>query len=67
MQFETLVTLEGLKCYTGRDNVTLTLNIRVSREARKLIRSLQQGKTVRVTDCSRLLAVIAPDWNRLEK
>lgn len=67
VRFETLATLEGLKCYTECDNVTLTLNIRPSREARKLIRSLQQGKTVRVTDRSRLLAVIGPDWNRLKK
>ncbi|SWZ70760.1 Uncharacterised protein [Klebsiella pneumoniae] len=38
-----------------------TLNVRLSREARKLIRSLWQGKTVRVTDRNRLLAVIGPD------
>ncbi|MCX3310962.1 hypothetical protein ORN12_18505 [Pantoea vagans] len=57
---------EGLKCYTGRDNVTLTLNVRPSREARKLIRSLRQGKTVRITDRNRLLAVIGPDWSRTE-
>lgn len=37
------------------------LNVRLSREARKLIRSLRQGKTVRVTDRNRLLAVIGPD------
>lgn len=38
-----------------------TLNVRISREARKLIRSLWLGKTVRVTDRNRLLAVIGPD------
>lgn len=67
VRFEMLAILEGLKCYTECDNVTLTLNIRPSREARKLIRSLQQGKTIRITDRSRLLAVIGPDWNRLKK
>lgn len=34
--------------------------------SRKGNRSLQQGKTVRVIDRSRLLAVIGPDWNRLK-
>lgn len=38
-----------------------TLNVRLSREARKLIRALWQGKTVRVTDRNRLLAVIGPE------
>jgi hypothetical protein len=66
VRFEKLATREGLQCYTERDNVTLTLNVRPSREARKLIRSLQQGKTVRVTDRNRLLAVIGPDWSRTE-
>lgn len=66
VRFETLATREGLQCYTERNNVTLTLNVRPSREARKLIRSLQQGKTVRVTDRNRLLAVIGPDWSRTE-
>ncbi|MBK1548174.1 Abi family protein [Enterobacter hormaechei] len=66
-RFETLATREGLQCYTGRDNVTLSLNVRPSREARRLIRSLQQGKTTRVTDRSRLLAVIGPDWSWLKR
>ena len=43
-----------------------TLNVRPSREAQKLIRSLRQGKTDRVTDRNRLLAVIGPDWSRTE-
>lgn len=64
LRFETLASLEGLQCYTERDNVPHTLNVRPSREARKLIRSLRQGKTVRVTDRNRLLAVMGPDWSR---
>jgi len=67
VRFEMLATYEGLQCYTAYNDVKDTLNVRPSREARKLIRSLQQGKTVRVIDRNRLLAVIGPDWNRLEK
>lgn len=67
VRFEMLATLEGLQCYTGRENVTGNLNIRPSREARKLIRSLRQGKTLRITDRDRLLAVIGPDWSHLEE
>jgi len=66
VRFETLATCEGLQCYTEPNNVTLSLNVRPSREARKLIRSLQQGKMIRVTDRTRLLAVLGPDWNWLE-
>lgn len=66
VRFEMLATLEGLQCYTGRENVTGNLNVRPSREARKFIRSLRQGKTLRITDRDRLLAVIGPDWSRLE-
>ncbi|NIE54750.1 CAAX protease [Pantoea sp. Ap-870] len=66
LRFETLSTREGLQCYTERDKVPHSLNVRPSREARKLIRSLQQGKTIRITDRNRLLAVIGPDWNRIE-
>lgn len=50
-------------CYLG---TVSTLNVRPSRDARKLIRPLCQGKTIRVTDRNRLLAVIGPDWSRTE-
>ncbi|OQV40855.1 hypothetical protein BZ160_10780 [Pantoea vagans] len=43
-----------------------TLNVRPSREARKLIRSLRQGKTIRAADRNRLLAVIGLGWGRTE-
>lgn len=65
IRFNALATLDGLLSFTGRQQLTNGLNIRRSREVRKLLRGLGQQKTIRLTSHSRIVAIIGPDFIRI--
>ncbi|CAO97845.1 Abi family protein [Erwinia tasmaniensis] len=64
-RFETLATADGLYSFTGREQISSSLNVSGSREARLLLSSLRQQRVIRLTDRGRIVAVIGPDFVRL--
>lgn len=65
IRFEALATLDGLLSFTERQQLANGLNIRRSREVRKLLRGLGQRKIVRLTSSARIVAIIGPDFIRI--
>ncbi len=65
VRFEALATLDGLLSFTERQQLANGLNIRRSREVRKLLRGLAQRKIVRLTSSARIVAIIGPDFIRI--
>lgn len=64
-RFNALATLDGLLSFTGRQQLTNGLNIRRSREVRKLLRGLGQQKIIQLTSHSRIVAIIGSDFIRI--
>ncbi|RAT14018.1 CAAX protease [Lonsdalea populi] len=65
IRFETLATQEGLFSFTSREQLVNGLNIRRSKEVRKLLRGLSQQKIVRLTNRTHTIAIIGPDFIRM--
>ncbi|MCS3461629.1 Abi family protein [Aeromonas sp. BIGb0445] len=65
-RFETLATKHGLLSFIGRTHIPKRLNAR--RSVKHLLRNLENGHIIRVTDrssSSRTIAIIGPDFIRL--
>ncbi|MBA0170453.1 MULTISPECIES: Abi family protein [Pectobacterium] len=67
MRFEALATQDGLYSFIGRGLVTEELNVRRSRELRKMLRMLRQKKILKLTTRGSVVAIIGPDFIRQEK
>lgn len=65
IRFETLATQEGLLSFISRKQLANGLNIRRSKEVRRLLRGLNQQKIVRLTNRTRIIAIIGPDFIRM--
>ncbi|WP_426729201.1 Abi family protein [Klebsiella pasteurii] len=64
LRFEALATHDGLLSFTGRAQLMHDLNVRRSKEIRKLLRGLGQQKIIRLTSRTRIIAIIGPDFIR---
>lgn len=64
LRFEALATHDGLLSFTGRAQLMHDLNVRRSKEIRKLLRGLGQQKIIRLTSRTRIIGIIGPDFIR---
>ena len=64
LRFEALATHDGLLSFTGRAQLMHDLNVRRSKELKKLLRGLGQQKIIRLTNRTRIIAIIGPDFIR---
>jgi len=68
LRFEALATHDGLLSFTGRAQLMHDLNVRRSKEIRKLLRGLGQQKIIRLTSRTRIIDQPYPDhwhyWSR---
>jgi hypothetical protein len=60
LRFEALATHDGLLSFTGRAQLMHDLNVRRSKEIRKLLRGLGQQKIIRLTSRTGSLALLVP-------
>lgn len=61
-RFETLATKEGLLSFIERSHISKTLNVR--RSIKHLLRQLDNGEIIRVTNRSQTLAIVGQDYIR---
>ncbi|MGK6708126.1 hypothetical protein ACKU3K_028120 [Klebsiella pneumoniae] len=64
LRFEALATHDGFAEFHGRHRLRHDLNVRRSKEIRKLLRGLGQQKIIRLTSRTRIIGIIGPDFIR---